>query len=214
MQSIWSVFQYLPGVITGFTIHEFSHAWTANRLGDPTARLQGRMSLNPVRHLDKTGFLLLLLTGFGWAKPVQFTEENLGHPKRDKALIALAGPLSNIVFALLILVSVKFLLRREAVTAFLRRNLSYDAIVFTVDLVLRTAAVNLGMACFNLIPIPPLDGSRIFLSGFDFSPVTEAKITRAGGLLLLLIILAERVFDIHIINFSRFIGWLFQLVLM
>ncbi len=101
--------KFLPGIILGLTVHEFSHAWVALLCGDPTARDEGRITLNPFKHIDMLGFIMLLVAGFGWAKPVQFTEQNLRNPKTDVLKIAVAGPLSNALLAMVLSVVFSFL---------------------------------------------------------------------------------------------------------
>lgn len=133
----------LVGLIAGLTIHEFSHALVADRLGDPTPRLQKRLTLNPLAHLDPIGTIFLIFFGFGWGKPVQYDPFNLAHPRRDAALIALAGPASNILIA--ILFSVLF-----RIIPFGWTSLFLPFIYFNVIL-----------ALFNFIPVYPLDGFRI-----------------------------------------------------
>ena len=96
------ILKFLPGIILGLTVHEFSHAFVAHLCGDSTARDQGRITLNPLKHIDPLGFIMLMVAGFGWAKPVQFTEQNLHNPKTDVIKIALAGPLSNAIIAMLL----------------------------------------------------------------------------------------------------------------
>jgi Zn-dependent protease len=108
--SIERILYSMPAVIAGLSVHEFSHAYMAMKLGDSTARDEGRVSLNPLRHLDPLGFLFIVLVGFGWAKPVRFNPENLKHKKRDRILIALAGPLSNFVLGAVALLALKLLL--------------------------------------------------------------------------------------------------------
>src|SRR3990167_795118 len=95
----FAFFSWLIALITAITIHEFSHAWSADRLGDPTPRSQGRLTLNPLAHLDPLGTLMMLLVKFGWGKPVQFDPYNLKNPKRDAAIISFAGPFSNLILA-------------------------------------------------------------------------------------------------------------------
>ena len=94
--------KFLPGIILGLTVHEFSHAFIAHLCGDSTARDQGRITLNPLKHIDPLGFIMLLVAGFGWAKPVQFTEQNLRNPKTDVIKVAVAGPLSNAIIAMVL----------------------------------------------------------------------------------------------------------------
>ncbi len=94
--------KFLPGIILGLTVHEFSHAFIAHRCGDSTSRDQGRVTLNPLKHIDPLGFVMLLFAGFGWAKPVEFNELNLRNPKTDPLKIAVAGPISNAILAMVL----------------------------------------------------------------------------------------------------------------
>ncbi len=146
--------------LLALTVHEFSHGFAAYKLGDPTAKLCGRLSLNPLRHLDPFGALCMIFFRFGWAKPVPINPRYFKKPKRDFAISALAGPLSNLILAFisalgyLLLEKALFGMKFESATAY---NFFYTLTLF----VLLLHSVNLGLAIFNLIPIPPLDGSRI-----------------------------------------------------
>lgn len=132
-------------LLTSLTIHEFAHAWMADRLGDPTARSQGRLSLNPLVHLDWLGTAMLLLIGFGWGKPVPVDAYNFRSPRRDMVLVAAAGPLSNLLLALLL--------------AFVAGHLLHGGwLAAALALAVQT---NILLAIFNLLPIGPLDGSRV-----------------------------------------------------
>lgn len=136
-------------------IHEYAHARTAVKLGDPTPKYQGRLTLNPFAHIDYIGSLLILLVGFGWAKPVQVNARNFRNPKGGMAITALAGPLSNLVVAfisLLLFNLVRFIWPLAGLKFF--GQLLLNLFVFL-------ASINISLAVFNLIPIPPLDGSRI-----------------------------------------------------
>lgn len=141
-------------LITAIPVHEAAHAWASDRLGDPTARLAGRMSLNPLRHFDFLGALCMLIVGFGWAKPVPVAAvSHFRHPRRDMALSAAAGPLSNLLLAYLCMVLYKLVLYLVPAT---------QAWIFVMLVLNAMLNVNITLAVFNLLPVPPLDGSRIF----------------------------------------------------
>ncbi len=154
------------GIIIAIGIHEAAHCYAADALGDPTPRSLGRVTLNPVAHLDPLGTLAILITGaFGWGKPSPFDPYNLANPRRDTALIALAGPMSNIALATLLSLPLHFI--------------STTNVLFSVIYAL--IRLNINLAIFNLLPVPPLDGSKIFLRTNPWA--------NQNNLLLLLIIL-------------------------
>lgn len=136
-------FMVLVLIALSIAFHELAHAFVADRLGDPTPRAQGRVSLNPLVHLDPVGTILLVLIGFGWGKPVQYDPYNLRHPHRDAMYIALAGPASNIFIVLV-----------AAAVAWFTDGIVFRIMAYTISL-------NLMLALFNLIPVAPLDGFRI-----------------------------------------------------
>ena len=147
----------LAGLIIGFTVHEFSHALTAYGEGDQTARRMGRLTFNPVKHIDLVGFLLLLIVGFGWAKPVQVDPYNLRHGRLGMSWVALAGPLSNFILALLLCLVFRFgLLPLQ--TDLNRLDTPAEILGFALFL---TIFFNFILGIFNLIPLPPLDGSKV-----------------------------------------------------
>jgi Zn-dependent protease len=145
-------------LLVAFTIHELAHAITADRMGDPTPRGMGRITLNPLKHLDPFGTIVLLISGFGWAKPVMVNPNRLkGNPRTSMAIVAAAGPASNIVMALLF--AVPFWL---GVVRFM--PFSANEMVPTLDFLMSQFVwLNVVLAIFNLIPIPPLDGYKILM---------------------------------------------------
>ena len=161
-------------LIIAVTIHEFAHAFAADKLGDPTPSLQGRLTLNPKAHLDPLGSIMLLLFRFGWGKPVPFDPFNLRHPKRDSALIALAGPASNIILAVILSLTAK--LTGSTLLA-----------LFSAPLII----ISINLAIFNLLPIPPLDGSKIIygLLPIEWADEYNDFMRSYGSILLILLII-------------------------
>jgi Zn-dependent protease len=180
-----SILLTIPGVLLALSVHECAHGWMSYKLGDPTARNFGRLTLNPIKHIDPMGLLCMIFAGFGWAKPVPVNARYYKKPRRDMALVAAAGPISNLIMSVIGLLLV-------FIIYFIYQSVSADPIHFnflflsahvgiapqTDDtsikimyllflLLVRFARLNIGLAVFNLIPIPPLDGSRI---AFIFLP--------------------------------------------
>jgi len=159
------------------TVHEAAHAWTAYQLGDPTAKMEGRVSLNPMRHLDILGTIMIFIAHFGWGKPVPFNYNNLKHPRRDAALISVAGPLTNLLTAVLIALIFKYLALPGTIFDILRTIYSLSLILFL----------------FNLIPIAPLDGSKLI--GLLIPRSREdwyQRFLSQGPIYVVLIIVADR----------------------
>ena len=143
-------------LVVAISVHEFSHAFVADRLGDPTPSLQGRLTLNPLAHLDPIGTILLLFFRFGWGKPVQFDPFNLHNPRRDAALISVAGPISNFLMAI-----VGSLLLRGV----LLLPIAPPVVNIVLNFLVSFVSVNIVLGIFNLVPIHPLDGFKI-VGGF------------------------------------------------
>lgn len=148
----------LLSLVVAISIHEFAHAYAADRLGDPTPQLQGRLTLNPLAHLDPIGTLMILFAHFGWGKPVQFDPFNLRNPRRDSAIISLAGPLTNFIFAALCSVLLH-------IVDFYHLTMmgSFFGVIMAllVGLLQSFIVLNVSLGVFNLVPIHPLDGFKI-----------------------------------------------------
>ena len=146
----------IPGLLIAITFHEFAHANAADKLGDDTPRLQGRLTLNPLAHLDPIGCVMLLFAGFGWGKPVEVNPRNydrrMSMDKAD-AIVSIAGPLMNLFLAII------FMLIYCAILKFV--NISSEAGLIILTIIKYTVAINVGLGIFNLIPLPPLDGSKV-----------------------------------------------------
>ena len=146
-----------PVILFSLTIHEYAHALVAHRLGDDTAKNQGRLSLNPLVHLDLLGTLLLFIVHFGWAKPVPVDPRNFKNPKKDMLLVALAGPVSNILTAIVAAVVLKALFENFA-SAGIPPGSGVDVVA---RMLVWFIYIGIVLAVFNMIPVPPLDGSRV-----------------------------------------------------
>ena len=178
----------IPSLMFALSFHEFSHAWMAKKCGDNTAANLGRLSLNPIAHLDPIGSLMILFVGFGWARPVPVNSYSLNNPRKDMMKIAAAGPISNLLLALIAGLFFR-------ITSIVGLNLDYFLFYFI--------QINISLAVFNMIPISPLDGSQIFTGYLSKNnPDLAIKIQAYGPQVLLGLILFG-----YITGFS--IIWLF-----
>jgi Zn-dependent protease len=167
-------------LLIAFTVHELAHAVTADRLGDPTPRRMGRITLNPLAHLDPIGTIMLLLVGFGWAKPVMVNPMNMrGNPRTSMAIVAIAGPISNILMAL-----AGALVFRLGLVDF-TFNSTLEFLPSPAFLLSEFVWINLILAFFNLIPIPPLDGSKILYAFLPSEWVYRIQPLERFGFLIL-----------------------------
>ena len=159
----------LPGVIVAITFHEFAHAFVADKLGDDTPRLSGRLNLNPLSHIDPVGFFMLIFAHFGWGKPVEINPANFNRKRSmsaQEALVALAGPVMNLIIAI-VLTIILF-----AITTF-TPTFILSTTGMLIGLTLQMAiSVNIGLGVFNLIPLPPLDGSKILMHFLPYNAKT------------------------------------------
>ena len=179
----------LTALIIAFTVHELSHGLMAYMLGDRTAKDDGRLTLNPIRHIDPMGLIFIMFAGFGWAKPVMVDPRNFSYPKQDMALTAVAGPLSNFVMAFVVMM-IFFPLAQASGGAAAMGLLG----VFLQFLI----SINLALGIFNLLPIPPLDGSKLFgvilPDNVYFNFISMGS--RYGMILLLILIVTNQLIPI------------------
>ena len=158
-ESLLDMIFSIPGVLIAITFHEYAHAFVAYKLGDDTAKNRGRLTLNPIKHMDPIGLLMLLFLGIGWGKPVTVDGRNLKRNisyKKAEAIVALAGPVANFVMAIIFTIIYALILKFNVL-----ENVSIRFGTTIVSIILYTIILNIGFGVFNLIPLPPLDGSKI-----------------------------------------------------
>lgn len=199
---IWNTLILVASSLLCITVHETCHGYAAYFLGDPTAKRMGRLSFNPLRHMDLVGLVMMALVRFGWAKPVPIDPRNFRHPKSGMALTALAGPVSNVVLAFLALLLQPVVLWAGLVTglagAYLLLFLQY------------TAILSAGLAVFNLFPIPPLDGSKVLFALLPDETYGAILRYERFGMLLLAALLFLRVLDQPLIAMRSWLLGLLQ----
>ena len=192
----------LPGLIIAMTVHEYAHAVTAVKLGDPTPKMQGRLTLNPAAHIDPVGLMMLFLVRFGWAKPVMINPYNFKNPRRDDILVSLAGPFSNLVTAFLALI-VMVLLLKSGVNMTAGMNT-----VFTLILI-----YNINFAIFNMIPIPPLDGSKVLIQLLPYELARKFHELERYSFLILIIFLMTPILGNILVPMQRLILRMFESII-
>ena len=175
----------LPGIILGLSLHEFAHAWMSDRLGDPTPRRQGRLTVNPLAHIDPIGFVALLLVGFGWGKPVMIDAGYYKNRRRDEFLVAIAGVTMNLIVAVILSFPAKALLNMYYSTgSALVENIFY--------IVYYAVSINICLMVFNLIPCPPLDGWNIVTQLFRLDRYRWwYKVYQYGQWILIILIISN-----------------------
>ena len=192
----------LPGLIIAMTVHEYAHAVTAVKLGDPTPKMQGRLTLNPAAHIDPVGLMMLFLVRFGWAKPVMINPYNFKNPRRDDILVSLAGPFSNLVTAFVTLI-VMVLLLKFGVNMTAGMNT-----VFTLILI-----YNINFAIFNMIPIPPLDGSKVLIQLLPYELARKFHELERYSFLILIIFLMTPILGSILVPMQRLILRMFESII-
>ena len=197
--SLWDMLLRLAAVLLCLTVHETCHGLAAYALGDPTARQAHRLSLNPLRHIDWFGLLMMFLAGFGWAKPVPVNPNYFKKPKQGMALTALAGPMSNFLLALIMLLGARIFCDVASYSEANRRIL---------DFILMVAILSIGLGLFNLVPIPPLDGSKVLFAVLPDRAYDQLMRYERYGMLVLFALVF---FDVGSNALSQAISWVFDL---
>ncbi|HEX03575.1 MAG TPA: site-2 protease family protein, partial [Bacteroidetes bacterium] len=166
--------------LIGLTFHEAAHAFAAWKLGDPTAKQLGRLTLNPLKHLDLFGTLMIFIVHFGWAKPVPVNVANFRHPKRDHLIVALAGPATNFLLAAAFGMLIRIMPNPGSLSG---------TMIFVYQIVMYGLIINIVLAVFNLLPVPPLDGSSLVHLFFPARYERQYRLfARAAGFLLLAVV--------------------------
>ncbi|MSR67646.1 site-2 protease family protein [Candidatus Peribacteria bacterium] len=196
---------FIISILIALTVHEWAHAFVADRLGDHTARDMGRLTLNPIAHLDPLGTLMFFLVHFGWGKPVPVDPRNFRNIRRDSALVSLAGPLSNLIltiiaFVLLLLIAPQIMHVAASEELLMTHGVGERLQAFFTQLLTNSLFINLGLMAFNLLPIAPLDGSKI-LEAFIPYQYAEAYDTfmDRGPMILIGLLVLERALGIPIL---------------
>ena len=205
MNFINSLIYTAPAVLVALSLHELAHGLASYYLGDPTPKSQGRLSLNPLRHLDPWGTLMLLFFHFGWAKPVSVDPRYYENPKVDMAKVSLAGPIMNFLVAFVSLLLMGFM-DKFNIPVNLINNYIYTLLYYI-------AIIDVGLGLFNLIPIPPLDGSKVLLAILPEKYYFSYMRFESFGMIFLLLLISVGVFDGFLVGFrSSVISGMLQIV--
>lgn len=176
----------LPGIIVGLSFHEFAHAFASNAFGDPTPRMQGRLTVNPVKHIDPFGFAALIFCGFGWGIPVQIDNRYYKHPRLNEFIVSIAGVSMNFIIAIVFAFITRFSINMWGREAILED--SFQGIM--TKIFLYVVMVNITLMVFNLIPVPPLDGFGLVTELFNLRKTSwYSTVYQYGGIILLLMLL-------------------------
>jgi Zn-dependent protease len=196
----------LPAILLSLSLREMCRGYVALKLGDPTAKISGRLSMNPLQHIDPIGFIMLLFFHVGWSKPFVIDYRNLKNPKRDIALISLAGPLSNLILSFIAVFVYVFLIRIGLAFSIMESALFWGAL----QVVYYVAIIGLGLSVFHFLPIPPLDGSKILFAFLPYHIVHKIlRYERYISFVLLLLLFL----DILSVPINAIVSFFFNLFL-
>ena len=202
----------LISILIAITVHEAAHAFMARKLGDPTAEDAGRLTLNPIAHLDMLGSLMFLFVGFGWAKPVPVDPRYFSHPKRDNALVAVVGPLSNLVLAFCAFAGLVFMgYPMDATDPMLLLSVVKEGSVaemFALEVLEKSLFINLALMAFNLLPVAPLDGSKVLQMFIPREYEDQYETIMQRGPIILLFLILAGIF----LNFPFLLWWVMFII--
>lgn len=193
MDWFMSTILIIPGVIIGLSFHEFAHGWVAWKLGDPTPKFQGRVTINPAAHIDPVGLVALLFAGFGWGVPVEINPNNFKHRRRDELLVSLAGVVMNLILAVIFGFILKLVVQLMG-TQMLFEDAGFGNALVTI--IIQVISINLVLMIFNLIPVPPLDGFSIVTEIFNFRHTQLYYTIYNNGFFILMILILFRITDL------------------
>ena len=191
----------LPGIVIAMVIHEWAHARVAYALGDFTPKMQGRLTLNPLAHVDPFGLLMLLVAHFGWAKPVQINPYNFSNPKRDDILVSLAGPGANFLIAFITLLFMILMIKFGVPMS--------DGMKLVLNYIM---IININFGIFNLIPLPPLDGSHVLKQILPYELAQKYEIVERYSMWILLIILVTPILSVVFVPMQQFVLGVFTAI--
>lgn len=198
---------YIIAILIAISVHEWAHAFVADKLGDPTPGREGRLTLNPLAHLDLLGALMFLVIGFGWAKPVPVDSSYFRHPKRDMSLVALAGPVSNLILAVIAFTVLLAMTHGSSVSLYdlLQQPQGVTTYAVFLKILQNSLFVNLALMAFNLFPVAPLDGSNIIHVFIPYQYEQKYQdLMRVGPYILFGLIVVESLFNIPLLS-----AWVF-----
>lgn len=206
-QIIIELIMRLPAVILAISFHEAAHGYIAYKCGDPTAKMMGRITMNPGAHFDLLGTVSMLFVGFGWAKPVGINPNNFKNARRDTALVALAGPVSNLIMAVFAML-IYFVVGIVA-DMFVLSDSAFKIIKIAMEMIQLIALMNVSLMMFNLLPIPPLDGSKVLFSFLPLKAYNFILTYERYGFLILFIVLMTGIIDVPLM---RAMNWILSLL--